>query len=394
MKLLYSKHPIFDKELKVFGYELLYRDMDAAESGAADDNIAAGKMMAEVLGNDEISGKTLGQLAFVNFSKAMLISKIAYSYPADLLVIVLSDEIEIDSDVMDCCQELREKGYIIALTDVSHGEKSLFRYANILSLDWRSKLNPSSVSSLKGRMRFLATNIDTQQDYELAKQAGFTFYQGFFFAKPVLISKQSHEPSRVTTMQLMSEAMRRPMSFPAISNIIQRDAVATFKLLKMVNSAYYSLRNEIKDVRHAVSFLGEIELRKWVILLSMLNIGKDKPDELVRFSLRRAEFCQGLAKHLRVSHEEYFLIGLLSLIDVVMGCTMEQALSEIIVADTVRNALTATENKPARILEALKSYELGDWDAAEELFGNISIPIETVAGMFSEADRKSYQILS
>jgi EAL and modified HD-GYP domain-containing signal transduction protein len=368
--------------------------MDAAESGAADDNIAAGKMMAEVLGNDEISGKTLGQLAFVNCSKAMLLSKIAYSYPADLLVIVLSDEIGIDSEVMDCCQELREKGYIIALTDVSHGEKSLFRYANILSLDWRKKLNPSSVSSLKGRMRFLASNVETQQDYEQAKQAGFTFFQGFFFAKPIPVSRQRHEPSRVTTIQLMSESMKQPMSFTAISNIIQRDAVATYKLLRMVNSAYYSLRNEIKDVRHAVSFLGEIELRKWAILLSMLNISKDKPDELIRFSLRRAEFCQSLARHFRFDHDEYFLIGLLSLIDVVMGCTMEQALSEIIVADTVRNALTATENKPARILEALKSYELGDWDAAEELFWNIDIPIETVAGIFREAEKKSLQLLT
>jgi len=391
MKLLYSKHPIFNKELRVFGYELLYKDMDTTESGVTGDD-AAVNMMAEILGNDEISGKALGQLVFVNFTKAMLLSKTAYSYPADLLVIVLSDNIGIDNEVMECCQELRDKGYLIALTDVSQGEKSLFRYANILKLDCR--INPATVASLQGRTRFLASNVDTQQDYERAKQAGFTFFQGFFFAKPVPISKQSHDPSRITTMHLMSESIKQPMSFTAISNIIQRDAVATYKLLMMVNSAYYSLRNEIKDVRHAVSFLGEYELRKWAILLSMLTIGKDKPDELIRFSLRRAEFCQGLAKYLRVNHDEYFLIGLLSLIDVVMGCTMEQALSDIIVADTVRNALTAVENKPAKILEALKSYELGDWDTAEELFWDIEIPIEVVSGIFNEADSKSHQLLS
>jgi EAL and modified HD-GYP domain-containing signal transduction protein len=380
MKLLYSKHPIFNKSLNVFGYELLYKGDDSAE-----------KMMAEVLGDDNISGKALGQLAFVNFTRDMLLSKIALSYPVNLLVIVLSNTLAADNEVVEHCKALREKGYIIALTDVSQGEHSLFRYANILKLDCR--INPASVANLEGRTRFLAANVDTQQDYERAKQAGFTFYQGFFFAAPVPISNQSNQPSRATTVQLLSESVKHPMSFTAISNIIQRDAVATYKLLKMVNSAYYSLRNEIKDVRHAVSFLGEHELRKWAVLLSMLTIGKDKPDELIRFSLRRAEFCQSLAKYLRVSHDEYFLIGLLSLIDVVMGCTMEKALAEILVADTVKNALTASENKPARILEALKSYELGDWDAAEELFGDIGIPIEVVADMFGEADRMSQLLL-
>ncbi|MGH4118235.1 EAL and HDOD domain-containing protein [Clostridium sp.] len=151
----------------------------------------------------------------------------------------------------------------------------------------------------------------------------------------------------------------------AIENLVKRDISMSYKLLKIINSACYGLKNNIKSLRQALALLDEEKIKSWLNFIIMKNIGSAKPDVLLQNSLIRAKFCELIALNsfLRNISDDAYLMGMLSLIDVILEKPLNEILNEVMVADGVREALTSSKTSGlANILNTVKAYEEGNWD--------------------------------
>ena len=184
---------------------------------------------------------------------------------------------------------------------------------------------------------------------------------------------------KVNYLCVLKELNAESLDYDSLQNIISRDPALTFKLLKYISSAHFGLRREVKSIKQALEFLGEYEIKKWATIAVFMELGKDQPMELLRFSLVRARMCEMLAGKLGRDNlkSTLFLIGLLSLMDVVLGKPMREILDDIPLASVPKAALVGEHNSYRKVLDLVVSYEKADWRLFLKLASHIGVnPVE------------------
>lgn len=174
---------------------------------------------------------------------------------------------------------------------------------------------------------------------------------------------------------LLQATNRADLDLNEIDNILRQEPSLFMRLLKCLNSALFGMRTNIKSTRHAITLLGESNLRKWASVVALLDLAADKPSELVQTSLVRARFCELMVKPLRLSNSEtdVFLLGLLSLMDAILDRRMKDVLEEIPVVDDVKNALLGNSCRLRHLLEIVLAQESGDWSLVSEYLENMGM---------------------
>ncbi|HCX61481.1 MAG TPA: diguanylate phosphodiesterase [Clostridiales bacterium] len=372
MDIYVGRQPIFDRNMNVFAYELLYRRSMNNFFEEIDDN----KATAELINNYFLSMHsvelTSGTKAFINFSQDMLIMEIPLLLPVDTTVVEVLERVEINEDIIAACRKLRDNGYLIALDDFVFNESylPLMEIAHIIKIEFSAvdhETQRKLIKKYKNKIKFLAEKVETREEYLLALDMGYDYFQGYFFSKPVIVKGKEIGSLNNSLIRIMNELNKKEPDYQRISQIIETDMGLSYKLLKLANSAFFGTRNQILSIKQALVQLGLIEIKKWVYLMMLKDIQIIENKELIRNCFIRAKFMELLALESGKTdrQSEYFMTGMFSSINVLLNRDMNEIVNELCLADDVKEALLGTDNEIKRILDIVINYELLKFNALD-----------------------------
>ena len=397
MDTFIARQPVFNKNMKIFGYELLFRG-GAGDKGYTGQNAdqASSRVVMESFNSMGVENITGGKPAFINFTANLLLQNIVTLFPKEQLVIEILEDVEPTPELVEVCRKLHEDGYTLALDDFVYRPEldQLVEISRIIKFDFLA-CTPKEITdmikkmNLKGKL-LLAEKIETTEMFNLAAALGFTLFQGYFFAKPVTVATKNLSPLKISYIRLLKEVNEREnMDFNRLAEVICYDVALSYKLLRLVNSAYYGLRSEVTDMLRALTLLGTREIQKWIFLISVVGISSDKPDELIKMSMIRGHFMETLNKRLRLRHssEDVFLFGLFSMLDVLMGMPMQSALEGTYIAKSVHDALVYHTGRICDMLDLVISLEQSGWEKADRLAASMGADARIVSEEYLDAVR-------
>jgi EAL and modified HD-GYP domain-containing signal transduction protein len=395
MDVFVARQPIFDRRQRLCGYELLYRsggENRYVETDGDKASLAVIRNTLLVIGSERITG---GRRAFINFTRSLLLDGSAFYLPKDLAVIEILEDVVADEPLVDACRKIKERGYLLALDDfILKGNKNnpLLDLADIIKIDFL-QTNPIMrkfiVKRFTGnnRVKLLAEKTETREDFHEARDLGYHYFQGYFFSKPVVISTKDIPGYKLHYMQILREINRKELNFDTLRQLIEKETSLTYKLLKYINSAFFGLRQKVTSIKQALALLGEEEIKKWVSLAVLVDLGRDEPEELARVSILRARFCEGLASRvgLAAQKSELFLLGMFSLMEVFLGRPMEEILDGMPLSDSLKGALLGEMNGYRKVLELVLRYESADWEGVAQWASQIRLNEAVIPQIYAEA---------
>lgn len=365
---LIGRQPIFDRRLEVFGYELLYRaSMDNFARGFDGDE-ATLTVFLYTFSQAGLTTLVGSKKAFINVTRNFLIGHFPIPLPADQIVLEILEDIVIDAELIYALNELYTDGYQFALDDINSAERigPLFKLVNTVKIDLATvdfhKL-PQLVNELKKHdLVLIAEKVETVEQYHLCRQLGFDYFQGYFFCRPEIVQGRKIQSSRLVALQALANLQKPDTSIEELERIIAMDVTLGYRLLKLVNSGYYSFLIEISSIRHAIALIGLNQLKRWLSLLLMTRFN-DKPHELSLLGLLRARLAQSIALQRKaLNPDEYFLAGLFSVLDAVLDLPMPQVVAGISISDVTAAALIQHAGPIGETLQAIIAMEKGSWD--------------------------------
>lgn len=365
-----GRQPIFDQEQQVIGYELLYRasDLHKTSAGADDGDAATSQVLLNSFWEMGLQRVVGDQLAFVNLTRRFILDEGLIPPPNRQLVLEILEDIEVDEAVLDAIARLKLQGYTIALDDFIYHPKlqPLVRMADIIKIDvlalGHREIDEHLFTLRKFPVKLLAEKVETPEEFDWCRSRGFDYYQGYFLCKPRLISGRRMSSSRINVLRIMARLQDPNLDLRQLEEIIGQDVRMSYRLLRYINSAAYATTKEIDSIRHAITYLGEKEIRKWASLMLLTGID-DKPEELVTTSLIRARMCELLAERVGgLAPGTAMLVGMFSTLDAMLDRPMDELLADIAVGQEVRVALLGHGGPYARLLERTLAYEKGAWE--------------------------------
>ncbi len=395
MDVFVARQPIFDRSRKVWAYELLFRSCATATRY---DGTDASSSTRQVISNSVLSlgldNLLSGKLACINFGRDMLFEDWYSTLPQECTVIELTEDIEPDADVLETVRRMRKEGYRIALDDFQPGPRMepLIELANLIKVEMSTPKAQQELMlrEFQGRgIRMLSEKVETDADFCWALRAGYDYFQGHFFAQPVVMQGKQIPALKMHCLRLIQEAHRPELDFTRLANLISQDVSFSYKLLRYANSARYGRETKITSIRRALVVLGEYGIRKWIAIAALPTIAGDKPGELVTQSLVRGRFCELLGQASGEGIEDQaFLVGLFSMLDALLDRPLNDVLGELGLAsplDAVLRGQAPEESVLNTIYQLVRSYEMADWREVDRLAGRLGTPPDLVGAAYREA---------
>jgi len=391
MEILLARQPIFDRGLHVFGYEILCRPGIQTDSESVHRDQASKRVIVNtflLLGLDRVSN---GKKAFINFTQQLLLDGIGFNLPKDLIVIEILEDVLPDKDLIQVCSKLQDAGYMLALDDfvlASERLKPFSEIVDILKVDFRENSDREKkeiADRVTGtKIKLLAEKVETRAEFNLGLEAGYEYFQGFFFQKPEIIPGKDIPGYKLNHLKVLQEVNREDIQYDALAETISRDVSLSYKLLNYINSAYFGMRQQVQSVRHAIMLLGNDEIRKWASLVLLMGLGADKPEELLVTSLIRANLCESLAKYLRLKgcESELYMLGLLSLLDALVGRPLIEIIRDLPLRRDIKLALGGERNKYKDILDLVLNYEKANWMALQKGLDLVNIKFDDISEIY------------
>ncbi|HEY3380742.1 MAG TPA: HDOD domain-containing protein [Vicinamibacterales bacterium] len=367
-----ARQPIFDERQRVYAYELLFR--------SGPENYFATGFDSEIPTSRVISnGMSVGlgtltdqKPAFVNFTHSALVDDFAFALSPRDVVIEILESVAADEAALAACRRLKVAGYRIALDDyVEEPERMAFvEFADFIKVDVLQTPADSRGSLARKyrteRCHVLAEKVETRAALNEAAALGFQYFQGYFFARPVVMASKAIPGFRLNYLRLLQELNQAEIDLSRLEDVIKQEASITFRLLRRVNSAAYGFRVETSSIRHALVLLGEREIKTCATVWAMAEMARDQPFELVIVSTLRARLCEMLAAPagLAAQGSDLFLVGMFSLLDVILEQPMDKIVSMLPLSPEIKQALLGQQNPLRAVLDCVTAYERGRWDEA------------------------------
>ncbi|MGJ8692857.1 MAG: EAL and HDOD domain-containing protein [Thalassotalea sp.] len=364
-----ARQPIIDLEQNLVAYELLFRDGEKNQFP----NICPDQATSNILANNHltlgIEQVTDNKVAYINFHADTLIKNFPSFLNPKNVVIEIIEDVPISDELIDACKKLKAKGFKFALDDHDFDPKwdVFFPLVDIIKVDVL-EFNVLNISQYLKRLKtypitLLAEKVETKEQFEKCKMLGFTLFQGYFFAKPEMIKQKKAVTGKRAIFELIEHASKKELNFAAIGETFGKDPSLTYKLLRFINSPVYGRNQEITSLKHALAYIGELELKKFISLLALSDLSSGKCAELMRFSLVRAKFCEIISNKLHDDNNppKAFLAGILSMIDGILDQEINAVFDLIPVHSDIKNALLDKSNYLKHYLTLAKLTEQGEW---------------------------------
>ncbi len=385
-----ARQPIFDATGTVQAYELLFREGAENRFTEIDGNLATMRTMdtAVLVGLDGLAD---GRSLFLNCGRQLLVRGFTTLFPPELTVLEVLESVEADDEVIAACKRLKKSGYRIALDDVSDDRRAaaLVEVADYIKVDFRetpSARRTTLVARYRGRNRKLvAEKVETQEEFAAAVKAGFALFQGFFFCKPSMIATPKPPGLGVKHMWILQALGQPRLDFVRLEQLIKSEPGLCYRLFRFLNSPVFYLQSEIKSVLHGLVLLGEAEVRKWLLLVSVVMAGPAGKRELVVSAIVRARFLETIARAAGVSEQLAFILGLMSLMEAVLDMPLPRIMEQIIIPSEVRAALEGEHGKLQQLLQLVIAYEAGEWARCDEVRQELNLPQALLRKQYLEA---------
>ena len=370
--VLVARQPIFDPLSKVKAYELLYRpSADDEEDGAGVTGAAATArvILAAIndFGLDRLSG---GADIHINLPAELIRQPVDIPLPASRVVLEVLEDVDADPAVVAGLEAYKARGFRIALDDFASvpggGDARLLQVADLVKVDILKQpaetLEALVMQVRAQRIGLVAEKVESAEQFERCRAMGFAGFQGFFLQRPQTFKGQRTEGFTPATLQVLAALQSADYPTEELERLVSRDVALVTRVLRSLNSAYYGFPSPVSSVRHGVNLLGRDNLLKLCTILTLAAF-RDRPNWLLGNALVRARMCELLRR--RDDREEagaYFITGLLSHLDALLGLPLEEAVGSIGLAPAVSRALIAREGYLGLVLAAVEAYERGRWD--------------------------------
>ncbi len=393
-KFFVARQPIFTAQMRVWGYELLFRHgEDMEEAVFTDGDQATTQLIADGY-NLAVRGMRQGAKALVNFPRSILVGEVPYVLPADQCVVEILETVRPEPEVLEACRELKRRGYALALDDYEGepGFEPLCELVDIIKVDVLGKTPAQVQAIVQGVKKYgatlLAEKVENHDIFKVCRNLGFTYFQGFFFNRPEIIPGRKLSASQTNKIKLLRELSTPDVDPSRLVEIIQTDLSISYRLLKYINSAFFGLQIRVTSIPRAVSMIGCRNLRQWlqVVILSDVST-EDRAHELVRISVQRARFLHLLAARHPVPFDQdgMFLLGFFSLLDAILDQSMGLVLEGIPLDPAIRQALVDGDDPSAVWIELLDEIDRCNWARLTTKSEQIGVPITLVNRLAAEA---------
>ncbi len=386
-----ARQPILNKDSKVEAYELIYYQGGRTYYNQNDSRVANTivSFFNQVDGASFLGNKD----CFLTFTPNLLMQNIPRVFDEKKLVIQFEDNVLVNPASKIILDRYKKQGYRLAFSgfDFNNRHLDILPSVDIIKVDF-SKFDKDETEKIvsiakKLNKKLAAYNVDNEQARNLAKEYDFDYIQGQAIAEleSSKIKKLDHLQS--TFFRLMVAVTKEEPDFDEIAQLISLDVSLTFSLIKMVNSAYFSIPNKIKDVKQALTVIGLGQLKQWIYLLGFVPNG-GMTDELIKTSFLRAVFCQQLSKYVKdfkSTETEAYLLGMFSTLDALLGVTLEDAVKELPISDDIKEGLVQRTGPCGELLNMCICYENGEWSKAEKCAVAIDIPVNIIAQTYVNA---------
>ncbi len=386
-KFFLGRQPILDSQQEIVGYELLFRSTERNVSEYESQDQASMSVIASALagfGFREVLGDKLG---FINVTEEVLLSDMVEILPHEQTILELLESVRLSGVVRERCRELKSKSFRIALDDHIYApeHEGLYRFVDVVKIDILEtprELLPEVVTALRRfPVKLLAERVETVGQFQDCLELGFDLFQGYFFARPVVLNRKGLEPSQMVMLRLLS-CLRDEAELDEIQEVFRNAPELSYNLLKLVNSVHIGLREKIKSLRHAIMILGLDKLRRWVQLAAFASSdsrGINNP--LLEMAAVRGRLMEYLIMErygLRRGSdpvEAAFMTGILSLMDTLFETSLEEILKELHLSDEVVSALLYRQGELGTLLALAETLEQANFGEVQELVEKTDIPL-------------------
>lgn len=387
------RRPVLTRQQELYGYQLLFHtEADRIDPEGAHHE-SSFEMLHTVLlgfGLDALLGERLG---FITVSPEVLLQELYHVLPRERSIIELADGVEPTAELMEACRALRSAGYHLALDDfVRRPELApLADMADVLLVDFERSGEADRRAVVREfaprKVRLVAERVETREAYQVASGEGYTHFSGRYFCEPELLRTTDVPAYKRNCIQFMTELNRPELDFDRLERVIKQEVALAVKLLRYLNSAGFGWRHEVTSIKHALRVLGERAARKWCSLIALTVLGNDRPTELVVTSLVRASFLEQLGREAGLGSREmdFFLTGLLSTLDGLLGLPMEEALGNMPVANEIRHTLLGRRTSLSPVWALALAYEKADWAQVKELADLADVSVGRLPGLYRNA---------
>jgi EAL and modified HD-GYP domain-containing signal transduction protein len=389
--------PIFDRLLKVYGYDLAFRSGFEAHFREMVRDQVDGDLWS-ALGFDEVVGLTR---AHIIFPPDLVAGELPVLFPAETLIVGLSCDPAGDEALILACRHLKEVGYELAMDGfrAKHLASAFLDFGDIVRVD-TTAASPEEQQRICRELpdrgiRALAVNVNTPEQFDAARDAGFWYFQGDFFRCPVFQPDRQIPTSKLQYLELLNAVNRLELAYDNLEELIKQDVAMTYRLLRFINSAWYGLRRSVSSIRHALVLLGPAQVRVWASMLVLKDMGSGKPNELFRRCLIRGRMAELVAPSVGMESRasELFLMGMFSLADALTDIPIEKVLEALPLSQDVKLALRGNAGDFGLIYEMVASYELGLWETFSRSAAAIELDEDVVPGIFGAARKWADQAL-
>ncbi len=365
--IMIGRQPIYNANLGVFAYELLFRSADESSKGISGDEATSQVVINTFLemGLDNLVGT---RHACINLGENHLLWENIPRIMPERVILDLPRNLRTSDDAIQSVEKLKQSGFTLAINDFSDTPQYevLIDYIDIIRIDVKSLKYEETRKHLQGMQRYkkimLAERIEELDDYELYTELGFNYFQGYFLSHPKIVRGHSISNNRLSVLNLIAAINRPGMDVIELENIINKDIALSYKLLKLVNSALFGLSSKVESIRHCIVLLGRRQLVSWVTLMALGSMD-DRPREMLQLSMVRARTCELMAEATQHRNREcFFTVGLLSALDILMQQPLAGILKHLPLSRDIQLALLKRQGDMGEALNSAIAFELSEWD--------------------------------
>jgi EAL and modified HD-GYP domain-containing signal transduction protein len=369
-EIFLGRQPILDRSGRLVAYELLFRAGHANAAAVTDDALATSSVLRHAFADLGLQSVLGGCRGFVNFDAEMLLSDVVELLPKSQIVLELLETVAVDETIVARCRALKAAGFTLALDDFVFDERyrPLLEIVDIVKVDLLLH-DAQELAEVVRRLRqwpvkLLAEKVDSKAQADYCHDLGFELFQGYYFAKPAILTARRTDPASLTVMRLLGLVMGDAESH-AIEAVFKENPNLTYNLMRLVNSAASGMPRRVGSVGEAIIVLGRRHLQRWLqLLLFSLQQGSPHPSPLLMLAAGRGKLMELLAGRLPAGDSDLedraFMAGIMSLLDVLLERPLADICAEIGLADDVRAALLGREGMLGTLLRIAELCETAD----------------------------------